>query len=403
MRESSITRAWLWVTVAGVALVAGIGAQAGPATSPDLKVHEWGTFTSVAGSEGQAVQWTPLGGPSDLPCFVTWLNPTSIKIVPGGSPLSGLQATVRMETPVIYFYSPRDENVRVRVKFKQGVVTEWYPSASVPEFTPTRMLMDTMGGIDWFDVQIRPNGPTDFPVERRPSHYYAARDTDAAPIQVGDQREKFLFYRGLASFPVRLTALANDAGAIVLENTGDVVPQAVLFENDGRRIGYRMVGKVDRSATIERPALGPRANLDSLRRDLEAMLVAEGLYPREATAMVETCRDSWFEIGTRLFYIVPKPAVEAVLPLAIEPAPAEIARVFVGRLEVITPAVQADVERAIRMNHLPALIQYGRFLEPIAKSLAAKFASPADQALLATALRFVAAWEASANEQECKR
>ena len=33
-------------------------------------VHEWGTFTSVAGENGQAVDWLPLSGPSDLPCFV---------------------------------------------------------------------------------------------------------------------------------------------------------------------------------------------------------------------------------------------------------------------------------------------------------------------------------------------
>src|SRR5215510_11761348 len=33
-------------------------------------VHEWGTFTSVAGPDGKAAQWLPLAGPGDLPCFV---------------------------------------------------------------------------------------------------------------------------------------------------------------------------------------------------------------------------------------------------------------------------------------------------------------------------------------------
>ena len=77
----------------------------GPEGEPQLTVHEWGTFTSIAGPDGQAVEWRPLTGPSDLPCFVTTLNPNSIKInAQGGIP--GLKALVRMETPVLYFYSP---------------------------------------------------------------------------------------------------------------------------------------------------------------------------------------------------------------------------------------------------------------------------------------------------------
>ena len=49
--------------------------------------------------------------------------------------------------------------------------------------------------------------------------------------------------------------------------------------------------------------------------------------------MVETWKDSWFEKGARLIYIVPSRAVDQILPLQIEPQPAETTRVFVGRLE----------------------------------------------------------------------
>src|SRR5205814_4233702 len=82
----------------------------------DLTVHEWGTFTSVAGQDGQAIDWRPLSGPSDLPCFVAQQNPGSIKITPDGW-LSSLLAKVRMETPVLYFYSPRSQTVQVNVRF----------------------------------------------------------------------------------------------------------------------------------------------------------------------------------------------------------------------------------------------------------------------------------------------
>ena len=49
-------------------------------------------------------------------------------------------------------------------------------------------------------------------------------------------------------------------------------------------------------ATIEAPTLD--GTLDGLRAELERMLIGAGLFPKEALAMVETWRDSWFEEGT---------------------------------------------------------------------------------------------------------
>jgi hypothetical protein len=58
-----------------------------------LIAHEWGTFTSVAGPDGSAVEWLPFNRPYDLPRFVEHLNQASFK--------SGLRAKIRMETPVV--------------------------------------------------------------------------------------------------------------------------------------------------------------------------------------------------------------------------------------------------------------------------------------------------------------
>ena len=66
-------------------------------TAPSLVVHEWGTFTSVAGANGDAAEWRPQGGASDLPCFVKQLA-VGLK--------GALSGTVRLETPVLYFYAP---------------------------------------------------------------------------------------------------------------------------------------------------------------------------------------------------------------------------------------------------------------------------------------------------------
>ena len=41
--------------------------------------------------------------------------------------------TVSMETPVLYFYSDKEQRATVRVDFPQGWITEWYPyAASAP-------------------------------------------------------------------------------------------------------------------------------------------------------------------------------------------------------------------------------------------------------------------------------
>src|SRR5438445_3696842 len=85
----------------------------------DLTVHEWGTFTSVAGEDGAAVDWDALGGKDDLPTFVNNFGYRCFKW--------RLTGTVRMETPVIYFYNPRELDAHVKVAFPRGLITEWYP------------------------------------------------------------------------------------------------------------------------------------------------------------------------------------------------------------------------------------------------------------------------------------
>src|SRR5262249_54508760 len=67
----------------------------------------------------------------------------------------------------------------------------------------------------------------------------------------------------------------------------------------------------------------------------------------------------------RLFYVVPRHFVDAVLPLTIEPVPAQLQRVFVGRIELVTPATANSVEAALHARDNDTLRKYGRFLNPI--------------------------------------
>lgn len=312
-----------------------------------VTVHEWGTFTSIAGPDGNAVEWLPLSVSSDLPPFIYHFGD---KIYSRG--------TVRMETPVLYCYSAKETDVSVKVGFPSGTITEWYPAAG-----------QRIQEIAWPRVRILPAITGDFPSDGKTSHYYAARNTEAAVLQVShqgvEQQERFLFYRGVATFQPPLSVkLVNNQ--IVVRNRIEEQPGAIiLFENQGGRAGYRFGHLTGSEVALERPELG--SGVSSLRRELEGLLVANGLFADEAHAMVETWRDSWFEEGTRVFYLLPRSAVDSILPLTISPKPAGLERTFVGRIEVITPEIEAAVVAAFQNSDRTAFAKYGRFAEPILK------------------------------------
>jgi hypothetical protein len=346
--------------------------------SPDrVIVHEWGTFTTVAGADGRAIEWLPLNGPTDLPCFVDHFAGQTYKIaLADGSPgvydyaimRKSMSGKVRMETPVLYFYGSQPTTVNVDVRFPRGIMTEWYPAATVaqPQIGPSGLRDPKLTStISWRDVRVVPSAAPNFPTMTAPSHYYAARETDASPVVVNGQAEKFLFYRGVAAFDVPITTVALAEGGVRIHNlSAGPIPAAILFENYEGKLGFRVARSVTGDVTLEDPPL--TSDFSALRAELERTLVAQGLYEKEAKAMVETWRDSWFEEGTRVFYIVPQADVNAILPLEVTPKPAmPPARVFVGRMEVVNSLTANAVASAVRRNDTAALQRYGRFLGPI--------------------------------------
>jgi hypothetical protein len=338
----------------------------------DLTAHEWGTFTSIAGPDGLSMGWLPLTGSTDLPSFVEHFREVGFK--------GGLRGTTRMETPVLYFYSPRETTVSVNVTFAKGLITEWYPHADYanPALAPRDFSLfniKSSGAIAWNTVHIEPQGSLDFPSDNSENHYFAARNTSSTPLSVetpsGPQREKFLFYRGVSAFSVPVNATVAADSTIHLQNqSADEIPAAILFERRGAQLGYRMLGPLHDQAAYAPPELS--SSLDSLSTELEGILISQDLFPDEAHAMLETWKNSWFEEGSRLIYIVPRRFIDSVLPLRIAPAPAATTRVFVGRLELITPATERAVESAFASNDQIALAKYNRFLEPILRTMIQK-------------------------------
>jgi hypothetical protein len=381
-------------------LVAAMAPLCAAPADPGYTAHEWGTFTSVQGADGVQMDWNPLTV-SELPPFVYELNRVRGKNAPALLlAKTGMVCKQRMETPVIYFYSDRERTLDVAVDFPQGTITEWYPLESAADLSIRRpgQPQPKRPALEWKNLRVLPPDATvdGLPTENSGSHYYAARETDASLVSVttSDKKseiEKFLFYRGTGNFAAPLTVTLEDKSRDVLQltNTG-AEPLSAVFVlevrgNEGRVFGAGNLapGAYRKLPLLRREAFRPLEQIRArLGGDMRAALVAAGLYEREAAAMVNTWEASWFaEQGTRVLYILPRAWTDRVLPLTIQPAPAEVARVMVGRAEVITPAMEQtllkQVERYIAASESerPAVVAdtralgYGRFMEPTLRRL----------------------------------
>lgn len=362
--------------------------EAVASSSNDLIVHEWGTFTSIAGKSGSAIDWRPLAETSDLPLFVYTDKGADGYRQTYESRLDGKSRTlakVRMETPVIYFYTKKEMDVSVNVDFLGGKITEWYPQASVVnKYAGNSQRANFISnGINWGTIRLLPNEQPTFLRETADSHYYPARETDAVPIQVCNhdktkiEKEKFLFYRGIGNYGSPLNVKTDGKNLTIRDDGTDEAENVIVFENRGGRIGFNFVKNHSKEFTIERPQTDKTT--EEIDAELEKILVAEGLYEKEAKAMIETWKDSWFEEGLRVFYTLTRKSTDKILPLQIEPQPKEIVRVMVGRVEVITPEMEKDVRNQVELlrsdsNEIRAQAQsnlkkYGRFYEPVLKAI----------------------------------
>jgi hypothetical protein len=406
-----------------VALLGAIGA--GTSNHPEFTAHEWGTFTSVQGGDGVLLDWRPLES-SKLPGFVyDWTKPGLTR--QGTSPAifgkTSMVTLQRMETPVIYFYSGKELDVDVSVGFPKGLITEWYPQASKigpsavpptptitkldkaahdlgakPDFTfatytgnaPVRDSRAEWGHVHVLPADQHPELKAALPLDRSGSHYFAARDTDSDFLSLdsldsarpGAEREKFLFYRGAGSFATPLKVTMTSERKITLQNNGSEAIDHLfvlgLAGGSGKFVELKDLGAGERRTVEFDPAQGAQT-LDQLQPLLSSQmteaLASEGLYKREASAMVNTWKDSWLaEEGIRVLYTLPRSWTDATLPLKINPTPKEVVRVMVGRAEVLSPAREQNLARMLtsachgnesaKTEAMAELKRLGRFAEP---------------------------------------
>jgi hypothetical protein len=403
----------------GLLLVsAGLSASAADApmatSSGKMIVHEWGTFLSVQGSDGAT-----LGGMVDseeeLPNFVRERD------LWGGNRACWLQ---KMETPVTYFYVDTPRTIQVKVGMPGGLLTHWYPA--VRGFGPPIQPKDkpTAAGaacklsfLDWGKVELIPDyrslgyslTPPSFKAVDDRSTWRFARETDSAfvkapkshprvnPSSTGEW-EKFLFYRGLGSFDlplqVRSSGPAGDV-RLALSNRGHTALTGAFLiqvENGVLRFGALpdLAGDTSREhalASILSQPLPLKDGVAPAKQAVEAALVKAGLYSKEARAMVNTWEKSYFRTdGLRVLYVLPRSLTDATIPIQVQPAPDELVRVMVGRVEVLTPATEARIEKAVadlaspnpeaRKAAAAELARLGRLEEPVLHRIEAMTQAP---------------------------
>ncbi|MES2922505.1 MAG: hypothetical protein V4819_13210 [Verrucomicrobiota bacterium] len=356
------------------------------------QLHEWGTFTTVSGSDGVLLAGLQREE-EPLPAFVhshfgfeNGQNPSMEKLAAlrkshgftgffplskglGKRPLAGV--TVKMETPVIYFHSDQAFRAKVKVGFEGGTISQWYPGRSggetLPEPPPTLgpvkspvpadlWKMDFAkpyrGGIEW-DVDVLS------PTESRSALTFKPRDSvnwlrarvpEANVVRTGSgETENYLFYRGVGNFaPGLLTTISADETLHLKNQTGGDIPYLLVFQQNGGRVSWSArpgglkSGEVLNIAesTLTTAADGfPAPVYESLKTGLAAC----GLLESEANAMVQTWWTSYFETeGLRVFWVLPTATTDRILPLAVAPAPDKIVRVLVGRNEVLRPRQETE-------------------------------------------------------------
>lgn len=334
-------------------------------------VHEWGTYTSLQGSDGAQLPGMHYEEES-LPAFVYGRIPP----MPGQPPSKDVESllldgiTQKLETPVIYFYGA-PSRVDVTVDFPRGVISQWYPNATAfaPEvFGAAFDANDILNGQMTWSLDVLDYDETAGMIDVPEDDVWApSRNVDAQPVRFGDEVEKFIFYRGLGRFdaPFRVTSTGSQ---LELHNdSGQQIPDAWILHWNGERGAVWPLGPIEANTSTRyspTPKELPRQDyLDVARNAVADGLIRSGLTEDESWAMVDTWNHSYFKsTGLRVLYVAPRVWTDEFLPITITPEPDELVRTLIGRVEVMTEAEEQALLDDLRAGMTAEDV--GRFAEP---------------------------------------
>jgi len=342
------------------------------------ELHEWGTFTSISGSDGILLNGMH-HEEERLPYFVHALDGMKNRgprMTKGMSrPLRNV--TIKMETPVIYFYSDKAFQAKVQVGFDGGSISQWYPERSGGEtvakidppvafdsslmapYTPLKDdLFKKYGGIDFakkrtgsieWEVDVL-DPETDRGLVFKPRetlNWVRPRNPKANILKVGKQYEDYLFYRGVGNFQLPVKFSVDSEETLTISNhSSDKIPFLFVHEitSEGVTRFHSISEGLKASGSIQVPIGQLKTERNWQRPVYQKMyhgLLATGLSKEEAHGMIQTWWQSYFSRpGLRVFWVVPTSDTETILPLSVTPAPAKIVRTLLGRSEIMRPSME---------------------------------------------------------------
>lgn len=378
-----------------------------------LEAHEWGTFTSLVGSNG-ITQNGMYHEDEALPGFVHGFGdiinapppiddpvvirppfprqPDPVQPPPRRPPCRSKACfeqevfqrnvvTQKMETPVIYFYTDTAQKVDVNVKFPEGVVTETFPGP-VSTSPSSRSNVVLANGNTTFSVNLTTQkGDSRIPYVDLQNIYSHARNVNSNVVVGGNgEAEKFIFYRGLGRFQPKLQITSVNGGVNFDDSEENAEIRAFLVH-----VNATGEARMMRIPNRFRQLVGVSADQIALLSDhnqaagdiiltgqdahsaLTHSLTVAGLNADEAEAMISTWEHGYLHVpGLRLLYILPRAEVDAVLPLTITPKPDALVRVFVGRIEVMLDTQEQQILKDVLAKKDDFDVNsLGRFAEPM--------------------------------------
>ncbi len=320
------------------------------ANAQTLTVHEWGTFTTLHGSTGNTLSGLYFEE-EQLPNFVyhfPGFSPDPAIATNGYIPCKDV--TVKMETPVLYFYSTVERPVQVHVDFPMGAISQWYPNRSGGEVMPTGSSVnfddrERNGSIDWKATVLALNTTeTLTQTQNIPVKWDAPRQTNSNLVK-NDQGEveKYLFYRGLANFSLPVSVSFKNEGLLKITNSSNLdIPYIYVYDHsdmDSASVWASGPLAAGETKIISRATKYYREdNLIPEYYDFLTALKIAGLNQSEALALLHTWDEGYFQTtGFKIFWIVPRSMTDAILPITIIPKPDELQRVLVAKTEILTP------------------------------------------------------------------
>jgi len=380
-------------------LILSVNAQSG------LTVHEWGTFTARYTGYGTPYLDVHKTIDEKVPDFVHHIDFENCDIKCTdyykeaywyvNRKLSLENISIKMETPVLYFYSKQEiKDLEINVDFPKGSISEFYPlplkhedlnhviskvtfkpkflGGLSPENFPFLTFGNYNGFAKWKINVLAPDNPAlpSKPDESVPNVWLAPRKTASNLIESNQEREKYIFYRGLGSFTNPLIPeYTKNHNLLVTNKTEEILKYVMVYEmtKDGRRYIW---GEKDIQAkgSVVFPSNikfvdDYKWNTTYKPKFIEA-LVEAGLYKDEAEAMLNTWNQSYFEKpGIKIFWITPRKFTDEILPISFSLKPDKLERVMIGRTE-IDEFNPSEISKYLNESVLPKLGNYTFYPNP---------------------------------------